>query len=104
MSSKYGKGFLQVSNMVCSLETLHQHVIYIYFHILSDLYFEDLIDEPLVGGSGVFQTEGHYFVAVYALIGYEGCMLLIFWCHLDLIIPNEGIYETQKSMVWSRIN
>ena len=67
MSSKDAEGFLEILNMVRDLRAFHQHVVHVYFHVTPDLVFEDLIDESLVGGSGIFQSEGYYFVAVKAL-------------------------------------
>ena len=103
MSPKSAKGFFQVLDMICSLCALHQHVIHVHLHVASDLSFEDLIDEALVGGSGILQTEGHHFVAVKALGGHEGRMLFVLRCHLDLVISDEGIHEAEQSMTGRRI-
>ena len=103
MSSQSAKSFFEISDMICSLRTLYQHVVHIHLHVASDLIFEDLIDESLVSGSGVLQSEGHYSVAIEALGGHEGGVLLIFRHHPDLIVSGKSIHEAKQSMAERRI-
>ena len=89
--------------MICSLRTLYQHIVHVHLHVAPDLVFEVLIDESLVSGSGVLQSEGHYSVAVEALGGHEGGVLLIFGCHPDLIVSGKSIHEAEQSMAGRRV-
>ena len=89
--------------MVCSLRTFYQHIVHVYFHIAPDLIFEDLIDKSLVGGAGILQPEGHYSVAVEALGGHEGSVLLVFRHHSDLIVPDESVHEAEQSKSRRRV-
>ena len=67
-------------------------------HIPPDLVLEDHIDESLVGGPDILQSEGHYPVAVKALRSHKGCVLLVFRRHSDLIVSGKGIHEAEQSI------
>ena len=70
---------------------------------MPDLSFEDLIDESLVGGSDILQTEGHHFVTAKALGDHEGRMLFVLGRHPDLVISGKDIHEAEQSMIGRRI-
>lgn len=55
---------------------LHQHVIDVYFHVMSNLVTKDFVDELLVGGSSILQAEEYNFVAVQPLVSDEHHLLL----------------------------
>ena len=57
--------------------TLNEHVIYIYFHVPSDLLAEHFIHLPLVGYSYIFQSKGHYLIVIEPLAHNERSFLLI---------------------------
>ena len=72
--------------MFLLIQAFYQHVIHVYFYILSYLQTKHMIDQPLIGCPRVLQSEGHYFEAKHALTGDEGCLLLIYLVHPYLVI------------------
>lgn len=50
---KSSKGFLKIFDVVGGGLAFHQHVIYIYLYIPSNLTFKDSVHQPLVRGSGI---------------------------------------------------
>lgn len=71
------ESFAKISNMVDSLSTLYQDVIYIDFHGFADFISEHLGYQPLICGSSIFQSKGHDPIAVQAQCGDEGSILLV---------------------------
>ena len=57
--------------------TFDKHVIHINFHVPSDLLAEHFIHLPLVGYSYIFQSKGHYLIAIEPLAHNERSFLLI---------------------------
>ena len=53
----------------------HYHVVYIDFNILAKLRFKHLSHHPLIGGSCIFQAEGHYLVVVVSSGSNKSCFL-----------------------------
>jgi len=72
--------------MVRMLDALHQHVIDVYLHGISNLIFDHTIDHPLEGGSRILQFEGHDLVAEDYPTSYESSLVLIKWVHLNLVV------------------
>lgn len=63
--------------------------------MVCDEIFEDQVDHSLEGGSSVLQTKGHNFTTVYPLIGDEGCLVLIWQVHLDMVVSKVSIYKAE---------
>ena len=59
---------------------------------------ENGIDQPLVGGPSVLQSEWHYLVMVGTSVGDEGCMFSIGRVHQDLVVARERIHEAEHLM------
>ena len=76
--SEHGEGLSEVVDMVSHARAFDHHVINVGLHVLADLVGEDLIDHPLVDGSGILQPEGHYFVIVSPPVSDEGYLLFVF--------------------------
>ena len=76
-----------------------EHVIHVDLHIIVDLIFEYLVDKLLVGCSGIFQSERHDLIAMEPPISDECHLLLIMQWHFDLVVPEEGIHESQQLML-----
>ena len=77
------KCLTQVLRMVDALKALHEHVINVYFHGTSNMFFEELVDHLLEGCFSVFQSERQYFVTVdssilmnVVLSLFSGCILI----------------------------
>lgn len=64
-----------------------EHVVHISFHIVAQLLLKDMVDQPLVGWPGVFQPEGHDFVAIHKVVYVKGYCVFIGRVHLDLAAP-----------------
>ena len=54
---------------------------------------EDCAHGTLICGSDILQSKGHHSVAVHSQWRSEGCVLLVFWIHLDLIVSGESVHE-----------
>lgn len=63
------------------------HVVHIHFYVSPDLVGEYFVHHPLVGCPSVLQSEWHDYVEVNPSICDESRMLLVFWHHLDLVVP-----------------
>ena len=90
--------------MVGAIDTFHKHVVDIYLHYVSNQLLEDFIDHPLKSGSGVLQAKGHDFETVDDAANGEGCLVVIFWMHLDLLVSRLSIHEAEKFDVRCRVN
>lgn len=53
------------------MSTLEGNDVNVYFNIVSDLAPEDMINEALIDGADIFQSEMHSFVSKDSLIGDE---------------------------------
>ena len=82
--------------MVLLFFTLDKHIVHIYFYIPPNLLAEHLVYQSLVHGSRVLRTERHDSVAIKPMAGDEGGLLLIFFCHLYLVVSREGVHKGKK--------
>ena len=82
--------------MVLFFFTLDEHIVHIYFHVPPNLFAEHLVYQSLVRGPCVLQTERHDPVAVKPLVGDEGSLLLILFCHLYLVVSRKGVHKGKK--------
>ena len=72
--------------MLFLVQALHQHIIYINFHIMSNLWTKHIVHQPLISCPPIPQTEGHHRLVKQALTGNEGRLLLIHLIHPYLIV------------------
>ena len=98
MSSQYPEDIREIFNMLGHHFALHNHVIDINFNTSTKLGFEHFSHHPLVGRSGIFQTEGHHFVMVVPNRGDKSSLLLIVRGQWYLVISLEGIQKTHPRM------
>ena len=96
MLSEHGKGLSEVVDMVDHTHTFDHHVINVGLHVSSNLVSKDLIDHPLVGGSGILQSKGHCLITISPPVSDEGYLFFVFGCHPDLIVSREGIHERHE--------
>ena len=99
MSPQDVESFRQVINIESSFLALHKHIIDVDLHVVINLIFEDFVDQPLIYSPGIFETKRYDFIAVQAFVGDEHHLLLVLWCHPDLVVVGEGIYEAEQLMV-----
>ena len=59
---------MKVMSVVPRLRALHQHVVYVDFHVPSYLALEHFVHKPLVRCPCILQTERHDLVAIQVLI------------------------------------
>ena len=83
--------------------TLHQHIIYIDFYILPNLWTKHMVNQSLISCPLVFQIEGHHLVAKQALIGNERCLLLVCLVHPYLIVSRESVHKAKQLVTHSGI-
>ena len=74
--------------------TFNDHVLDIYFHILSNLLCKDFIHQALVRRTDVFKAEWNFLLIEHASISVEGRVFLIFQSHLDLVMAFVGVKKT----------
>ena len=72
--------------MLFLVQNLYQHIIYINFHIPPNLWTEYMVHQLLISCPYILQPKGHHLVTKQALIGDEGCLLLIRLVHPYLVI------------------
>lgn len=72
--------------VVLSFLSLYQHIFYIHLHGFPYLLLEHHIDQPLVGGPSIEQSEGHPYVEVQSPLCDKGCMFLVRTIHEYLIV------------------
>lgn len=73
--------------------------MYIFmFHLI----FEDFIDQPLVGGTCIFQAKGHDPIIKEILASNKNCFLILRY-YPDLVIASKSIYESVELMAQSCI-
>ena len=87
MSPHYVEHRSQIAKMFIFAAAFDGNVVNIAFHRLSEMVAEDHAHRPLVGCSGVLQSEGHHSVAVYPQWRSERSMLLVVGIHLNMIVP-----------------
>lgn len=58
----------------------------------------------MVGGPRIFEAEEHHLITVYAGVGSEGCVHLVFFGHRDLMISRINIHENEECMSGGRVN
>lgn len=90
------EGFCEVFFMLLGHATLHKHVINIDLHISPYIGSEHSGHHPVVGSSRVLQIEWHDFLALEALLGDEGGVLMVYEMHLNLVIYRVGIHKCQQ--------
>ena len=81
--------------MIGVLGTFHELVVDIYFHGVPNKIFKYSVDHSLEGGSDILQPKMHDFVIEDPSASGEGCFLLIWRAHLDLIVAPVGIHEAE---------
>ena len=67
--------------------TFHQHIIHIYFYVSPNLWTKHMVNQLLVDSPCILQPKWHYFVTKETLAHYIGCLLLVCFVHLNLIVP-----------------
>ena len=89
--------------MLSFVLTLHQHVIYIHFYILPNLWTKHVVNQPLICCTCVLQTERHHLIIEQGLTGDKGCFLLICLVHPYLIVSRESIHKSKQLVTRSGI-
>ena len=59
---------------------------------------EDPVHQPLVGSSCIFQSKGHYSIAIDPLPRDERGLFLVVGIHADLVVAGESIHEAEEFM------
>ena len=77
---------------------LDKHIVNINLHVLSNLFSEHLVHQPLVGSSYVLQLEWHDSITIKSLTGDECNLLLVLFWHLDLVVSWEYVHERLELM------
>ena len=75
--------------MFVLIAAFDSNVVDIAFYRFSEMIAEDRTHCPLIGCSGVLQSEGHYGVAVYPQGCSERSMLLVVGIYLNLVYPEK---------------
>lgn len=86
MLMKCIEGFFHVFDVVGLFGALDEHVVNVDLHILTNLVFENLIDQSLIDSSCIFQIKRCYFITINTFFDDERCILLILGSHPYLAI------------------
>ena len=81
MLSQNIKGVSEVPSVITDVHRLCYHIIDIHLHGTTDLLFEDLVYQTLIGGACILQTKRHNLVVVQPTVGDEGHFILIGFIH-----------------------
>ena len=74
-----GKRFLEVDDKIVGGLGLDDHIVDVSFDVVADLLVEAHLDGPLIGCSGILESEGHGCVAESTEGRDERCLDLIFF-------------------------
>ena len=85
--------------VIHALYTFHKHIIDVYLHGAPDHVLEDFVNYSMERDPNILESEGHHLVTVDSPISSEGYLALIWWMHLDLIIPGIGVHEAKELVV-----
>ena len=90
--------------MILLFLALDKHIIQKHLYLLPNLLAEHLVYQPLVRCSCVLQTKRHDPVTIEPLAGDKGNPLLIFFCHLYLVVSEEGVYNREELVPGHRVH
>jgi len=68
------------------LNTFNQQVIYVYLNVSANLISKHPVDQSMISGSRILQTEGHHRIAVKSSVCDENSFLLVCFFHVNLIV------------------
>ena len=89
-------GLVQILNERFLVPGLNQNVIDLGLHVVVQLTPKAGLHCALDGGAGVSEAEWHPSVSVATFGRDESRLLLILLHHQDLMVPGEGVHETQE--------
>ena len=92
------EGVSEVPSVITGVHRLCYHIVDVHLHGTTDLLFEDLVHQMLIGGARILQTKRHNLVVVQPTVGNKGRIILIGLVHWNLVVPGESIYETKHLM------
>ena len=84
---------LQICKMIAFVATFHCNIIDVAFYSLACMLVEVFVHGMLICQTCILQAKGYHDAVVHSQRCSEGCMFLIFWIHLDLIISWEAVHE-----------
>src|SRR4051812_13213150 len=73
-------------------------------NITADLLMKKILHTPLISRLGTLEPKGHRHVAEGSKVSYEGRLVLVLNCHLDLMITRICIKKTQTLTTRHSIN
>lgn len=90
--------------MVDAFNLLDQYVIDIGLH--GNIYHscEQLVDHPLVGGPCIDQSKRHNRKVINIIVSVESGVLSIAFHHLDMVIAQIGVHESNQFMARGCLN
>jgi len=85
-SAKVRECFREVIKESAPLFGFHHDVFDVGMHVPSDLRLEAFLHASLVRGTCISQTKRHGDIAISPVRGNKGCLYLILWFQLDLVV------------------
>lgn len=82
----------------------YHNIIDINLYVPVDQGFEYLCHQSLVSDASILEPKWHNLVAIQIVGRHEGCILLVWWDHGDLVVSGECIYEGEHSVSSSGIH
>lgn len=99
-----GEDLLKIINVVERDMILDQNIIHIYLHISTNMIFNDLIEELLIGSTYIFQAKRHNPMIKKISVSNKSYFLFILRYHLNVIITGKGIYKSKELMAHGYIH
>lgn len=79
------KAFLRVVNMV-SVRTFDDHIVYVTFHISTNLPLNHLVNHTLIGVPSIEKFEWNYYICIHPIMNNERSLRDILFDHGTLVI------------------
>jgi len=87
--------------VIHAMYTFHQYILDVYFHDAPDQALEDFVNHSLERVSSILESEGYHFVDFS--VSSEGCLVFIWWVHLDLTMPEIDVHEVKELVARRRL-
>jgi hypothetical protein len=88
-----GEGFLQVVEQAICFRGLDDDIVDVDFNVVADLFLQARLHAPLIGGSRVFEPEGHHHITIHPVRGDERHLVFILDLQPYLVVPGVRVEE-----------
>ena len=104
MATKSLEDFLQMFHVLFTRVRFDDNIVHIDFNVSTNHVVEDVIHQPLVGSSDLFDAKWHDLIVEVVGISPKSHFLFISRMDLDLIVPRECIEKTEDIVACCSVN